>query len=173
VVGVDPAGTSNPTSDETGIVVVGTSRDGHYYVLDDSTGRYTPQAWGAKANACYDQFRADAIVPEKNYGGDMVRFTLENAGYSGARIQLVDSRRGKTIRAEPVVALYEQHKVHHVGRQGDLSELEDELTTWVVGDSSPNRLDALVHAVTALNRRAPAQVADPNRLRRPNLRVVS
>lgn len=181
VVGVDPAGSANARSDETGILTVGISADQHYYVLDDSSGRYSPEGWGTRANGCYETFHADAIVPEKNYGGDMVRFTLENSGYTGARIKLVDSRRGKTIRAEPVVALYEKHRVHHVGRQGDLGELEDELTTWVPGDPSPNRLDALVHALTALARQhAPAQVADPTTLPQrapinttPRLRVVS
>jgi phage terminase large subunit-like protein len=176
VVGVDPAGTANQRSDETGILVCGISADQHLYVLDDSSGRYSPGAWGAKANGCYDTFSADAIVPEKNYGADMVRFTLENSGYSGARILPVDSRRGKAIRAEPIVALYEKGRVHHVGRQGDLSELEDELCTWVPGQGdSPNRLDALVHALTHLARRhAPAQVADPSTLGyRTPLRVVS
>ena len=174
VVGVDPAGSANARSDETGILVVGISADQHFYVLDDSSGRYSPAGWGQKANGCYEQFAADAIVPEKNYGGDMVRFTLENSGYTGARIQLVDSRRGKAIRAEPVVALYEKKRVHHVGRQGDLSELEDELTTWVPGEGdSPNRLDALVHALTALVRRGgPAQIADPTKIER-RLRVVA
>lgn len=176
VVGVDPAGSANARSDETGIITAGISADNHLYILDDSTGRYSPAVWGAKANACYDTFAADAIVPEKNYGGDMVKHTLTNAGYTGARIQMVDSRRGKQIRAEPIVALYEKHRVHHVGRQGDLSELEDELTTWVPGEGgSPNRLDALVHALTNLARRTmPAQVADPTKLQyqAPRLRAV-
>jgi phage terminase large subunit-like protein len=99
---------------------------------------------------------------------------LENAGYSGARIRPVNSRRGKAIRAEPIVALYEKQRVFHVGRQGDLAELEDEMTTWVPGQGdSPNRVDALVHACTELAKHSmPAQIADPNKLER-RLRVVS
>ncbi len=113
-------------------------------------------------------------MPEKNYGADMVRYVLENAGYSGARIKPVNSRRGKQLRAEPIVALYEKQRVFHVGKQGDLAELEDELTTWVPGQGdSPNRVDALVHAATELaSRSMPAQIADPTTLQR-RLRVVS
>lgn len=164
VVGVDPAGTANPKSDETGIVVVGIGEDKNLYVLADDTGRYSPEQWGRKANDAYDEWRADAIVPEKNYGQDMVRFVLENAGYAGARLIPVESRRGKAIRAEPIVALYEKGRVFHVGKQGDLAELEDELTMWVPGEgASPNRLDALVHAATNLAKQVmPASVSDPN-----------
>ena len=174
VVGVDPAGTANAKSDETGIITVGIGADKCLYVLADDTGRYSPETWGRRANSAYDLHAADAIVPEKNYGADMVRFTLQNAGYTGARILPVNSRRGKQIRAEPIVALYEKQRVYHVGSQGDLAELEDELTTWVPGQGdSPNRVDALVHAATELAKHSmPAQIADPTTLNR-RLRVVS
>jgi phage terminase large subunit-like protein len=175
VVGVDPAGTANAKSDETGIITVGIGADKCLYVLADDTGRYTPHGWGSRANAAYETHSADAIVPEKNFGNDMVRFTLENAGFTGARIKPVNSRRGKSIRAEPIVALYEKQRVFHVGKQGDLAELEDELTTWVpgVGDS-PNRVDALVHACTELARHSmPAQISDPNQVLPRRLRIVS
>jgi phage terminase large subunit-like protein len=166
VVGIDPAGSSNRNSDETGIVTVGIGVDKCLYVLDDCSGTYSPGTWASRANTAYDDYSADALVPEKNYGGDMVKHTLESSGYSGARIIMVDSRRGKAIRAEPIVALYEKKRVFHVGRQGDLSTLEDELTTWVPGEGdSPNRLDALVHAATELAKRSmPVAVADPNKL---------
>ena len=166
VVGVDPAGTANPKSDETGIITVGIDQAKNLYVLDDSSGRYSPEGWGSRTNSVYEEFAADVIVPEKNYGQDMVRYVLENAGYGGAAIRGVTSRRGKAIRAEPIVALYEKGRVFHVGARGDLALLEEELTTWVPGEGdSPNRLDALVHAATALARQAmPAQVADPNTL---------
>ena len=95
VVGVDPAGTANAKSDETGIITVGIGADKCLYVLADDTGKYSPETWGRKANAAYETFSADAIVPEKNFGADMVRFVLENAGYAGARIIPVNSRRGK------------------------------------------------------------------------------
>jgi phage terminase large subunit-like protein len=178
VVGVDPAGSTNPGSDETGIVVVGIGADHHLYVFTDATDTYSPRAWAARANREYEEHAADAIVPEKNYGGDMVKHTLETSGYTGARIKMVDSRRGKALRAEPIVALYERHLVHHVGKPGDLADLEDEMATWVPGKgASPNRVDALVHACTDLAKQMmPAQIADPNRLGRrtptPHLRVV-
>lgn len=166
VVGVDPAGTCNPKSDETGIIAVGISEAKNLYILHDVSGRYSPEGWGSRVNNTYDDFSADLIVPEKTYGQDMVRFVLENAGYGGGRIKGVDSRRGKAIRAEPIVALYEKKRVFHVGRRGDLATLEDELTTWVPGEgASPNRLDALVHACTELAKHAmPTAVADPNKL---------
>jgi phage terminase large subunit-like protein len=183
VVGVDPAGTTNKKSDETGIVVVGIADDKALYVLADYSGKYSPGEWGKRANAAYEEFSADAIVAEKNYGGDMVRHTLENSGYTDARVILVTSRRGKEIRAEPIVALYEKRRVFHVGRRGDLAEVEDEQTTWVPGPGSPspNRVDALVHAATELARNSmPAFVASPRDLlanrRTPlprHLRVVS
>jgi phage terminase large subunit-like protein len=183
VVAVDPAGTANKKSDETGIIVVGIGFDNNIYVLHDETGKYSPHTWGTKSNYLYDDFSADAIVPEKTYGQDMVRYVLENAGFKGARIIPVDSRRGKAIRAEPIVALYEKKRVFHVGKRGDLSMLEDELTTWVPGgkDPSPNRLDALVHGVTELAKGSmPAAIADPTKLLRnrrgpdgpPHLRAV-
>jgi phage terminase large subunit-like protein len=166
VTSVDPAGTTNKRSDETGIVTVGIGEDRCLYVWSDATGKYSPAAWGAKANAEHDYHKADAIVAEKNYGADMVRYVLENAGYTGARVIEVDSRRGKAIRAEPIVALYEKHRVKHVGKQGDLADLENEQTTWVPGEGdSPNRVDALVHACTELAKLTmPAAIADPTKL---------
>ena len=170
VVGVDPAGSKNKSSDETGIIVVGVGHDKHLYVLADHTGRYSPRGWATRANEAYEAFSCDAIVAEKNYGGDMVKHTLETSGYGGARIILVDSRRGKEIRAEPIVARYERHMVSHVGKPGDLAELEGEQTSWVPGQGpSPNRVDAMVHAGTDLlkrlepaGHRRPEQVAAPH-----------
>jgi len=168
VVGVDPAGGHKPTNDETGIITVGIGADKNLYVLSDASDRYTPAGWATKANDEYEDFSADAIVPEKNYGGEMVKHTLESSGYRGARVIPVTSRRGKAIRAEPIVALYEKHRVFHVGKRGDLAQLEDEQTTWVPGDGdSPNRLDALVHAATELARGAmPSVISNPNDLLR-------
>lgn len=173
VVGIDPAGSANRRSDETGIIAVGADQAGHLYVLADRTGRYSPGGWASLAHDLVDRLSGDVIVAEKNYGGDMVRHTLETTGHATTRVRLVDSRRGKAIRAEPLVAYYEKHKVHHVG---DLTDLETELTTWVPGEGdSPNRLDALVHAATELLRHiSPAAVANPRDLGRrvPNLRLV-
>lgn len=187
VVGVDPAGSVNKKSDETGIITVGVGHDKNLYVFADATGKYSPAGWASRAHAEHDMFKADAIVAEKNYGGDMVKHTLESSGHP-ARVILAESRRGKELRAEPIVALYEKGRVFHVGKPGDLAQLEEEQTTWVPGEgSSPNRVDALVHACTELAKIAmPAQIANPDRLLRgrqiadgtrfpsgPRLRVVS
>jgi phage terminase large subunit-like protein len=151
VVGIDPAGTSK-RRDETGIVVVGVLGQ-HLYVLADGSGHYTPEGWADKAWQLFDQFDADAIVAEKNYGGEMVRSTLVNSrlnskGFLDAEPRLVNSRRGKALRAEPIVGLYEQGRVHHVSI---FEDMETQMTEWVPGtQDSPDRVDALVHAATDL-----------------------
>ena len=176
VVSVDPAGTANKRSDLTGIVVVGIGFDKDLYVLADLSGRFTPDQWGRTVWTAVDDYSADAIVYEKNYGGEMVATVLDHTAPKRIRARLipVTSRRGKSIRAEPIVALYERKRVHHVGQRGDLAKLEDEQTTWVPGDGdSPNRVDALVHGVTELARNVmPAQISDPNKLLRRHLRAV-
>ena len=164
VVGVDPAGTAKRTSDETGIIVCARVGD-DYYVAGDRSGRFSPLGWARAVDAAYDDWSADAVVPEVTYGQDMVIHTLRSADVSNKRIIPVHSRRGKAIRAEPVVGLYEQGRVHHVGV---LPELEAELTEWQPYEStdSPNRLDAMVHAITLLSRRASrVDVAMPSGLR--------
>lgn len=169
VVSIDPAGTANKRSDETGIIVVGISHDNVLYVLADYTGKMSPEQWGRKAWQAVADHEADAIVFEKNYGGDMVKTVLTSTAPDGAKVILparlipVTSRRGKDIRAEPIVALYEKVKVYHVGQRGDLEKLEDEMTTWVPHESaSPNRVDALVHGATELGKNVmPAAVASP------------
>lgn len=146
VVAIDPAGTANRRSDETGIVVVG-KRGDHAYVLADHSGRYSPNGWARRADIAYDEFSADAIVYETNYGGEMVQATLQGTGTT-ARLRPVHSRRGKAIRAEPIVSKYEQQKILHVGV---LDALETEMVSWVPGEGdSPNRVDALVHGATEL-----------------------
>lgn len=162
VVAIDPAGTNRKKSDETGIVVVG-AKDLHYYVLADWSGKYSPRGWADRAMTAYREFRADAIVVETNYGGDMVRATLENVDES-PRIKEVNSRRGKVIRADPIVALYEKGRVHHV--KHGLDDLEDQLVSWVPGTDSPDRLDALVHGLHDVARTLePATVSDPTDMR--------
>jgi phage terminase large subunit-like protein len=162
VVGIDPAGTARKRSDETGIVVAGIAH-GELYILADGSGRMSPNRWATAALNLYDHWTADALVPEKNYGGDMVIQLLRSVD-GMARIVPVHSRRGKQLRAEPVVSLYEQGKVHHVG---SFPDLEDQMTTWVPGEGdSPDRVDALVHACTHLARaHAPALMASPAHLR--------
>jgi phage terminase large subunit-like protein len=141
LLGLDPGG-------DAGIVAVGLGEDGHGYVLDDLSMSGSPAAWAGQAIAGYHKLQANAIIAERNHGGEMVETTLHTQDPTAA-VQTVWASQGKYARAEPVSALYEQHKVHHVGMFG---ALEDELTNWVPGAGmpSPNRLDALVWAVTAL-----------------------
>jgi phage terminase large subunit-like protein len=147
IVAIDPAGTSSKKRDETGIVVVGKKGE-HFYVLADYSDHYTPNGWARKAWYAYDLWEADLIVAEKNYGGEMVLSTLRNSRTDG-KVDLVTSRRGKELRAEPIVGLYEQHRVHHTSL---FKELEQQMTEWVPGASdSPDRVDALVHGITKLS----------------------
>jgi len=164
VVAVDPAGGAKRTNDETGIVVVGVDHQEHLYVLADRSGRMSPYGWALAVDHAYEDFGADAVIAETNYGGDMVSSNLKSAGVT-KRVLGVHSRRGKAIRAEPIVGVYEQHRAHHVGV---FPELEEELTTWQPYEDrdSPNRLDALVHGATAvLGRRGTTSVATPTTIR--------
>jgi phage terminase large subunit-like protein len=156
VVGVDPSGSVN--GNECGIVVAGMDKERQFYVLADYSILGTANEWANAVVDAYNKFGADSIIAERNYGGDMVQSVIANASDSLINIKMVTATRGKAVRAEPVAALYEQGKVHHVG---NLSALEDELTSWVPGESknSPNRLDALVWAITALSGRQSTVVA--------------
>jgi phage terminase large subunit-like protein len=170
LVSIDPAGTANKKSDETGIIVLGIINK-TIYVLADRTGKYSPSGWATAAVNAYTEFSADAIVAEKNYGGDMVTEVLEKNGAKDVKIIMVTSRRGKAIRAEPIAALYEKGytkppvRVYHL--RDATPSLEDELTSWVVGQGdSPNRLDALVHGATELAKIVmPAEIAVPSQLK--------
>ena len=151
VVAVDPALSTKPTSSETGIVVVGADmRRQHAYVLADESARLTPNSWALRVVHLYDKFNATMIVVEANAGGQMAESTIKNAVERTLPIKTVHARRGKYVRAEPVASLYEQGRVHHVGR---FPALEDQMCTWapdVSPSQSPDRADALVHAVTQL-----------------------
>lgn len=114
VVAIDPAASSNEDSDETGIVVVGRDAQGHGYVLADLSGRYAPSAWAKVAIGAYQTYEADRVVAETNNGGEMVGNTIRMIDPSVSFFS-VHASRGKVIRAEPVAALYEQGRVHHVG----------------------------------------------------------
>ena len=148
VVGVDPAVTSSETSDETGIVTCGIGIDKHFYVLADDTLRATPNEWGKRALQAYTKWKADRIVAEVNNGGDMVVMVIQQVDRSAA-VKKVHATRNKSIRAEPISALYEQGKVHHVG---GFPQLEDQMVLWTPdARKSPDRLDALVWALTELS----------------------
>jgi predicted phage terminase large subunit-like protein len=150
VVAIDPAASSHEGSDETGIVVAGRDHDGHGYVLADASGRYAPAEWARRAVALYAEHRADRIVAEVNNGGEMVGATLRVVD-PGVPFTAVHASRGKVARAEPVAALYEQGRVHHLGA---LPQLEDQMCAFTsdgdAGGGSPDRVDALVWALTDL-----------------------
>lgn len=151
VVAVDPAVTVTEDSDETGIITAGiTGND--LYVLDDSTVKASPDAWARLAIDRYYALHADYIVVETNNGGDLVTHTLRMVDPK-VPVKKVTASRGKHVRAEPVSALYEQGRVHHVG---NFPDLETQMTTWTPLDAtSPDRLDALVWAVSALALKRP------------------
>jgi phage terminase large subunit-like protein len=147
VVAIDPAVTSGEDSDETGIVTAGASTDGHFYVLSDDTLRATPNEWGKAAVEAFREWKADRIIAETNNGGDMVIMVLQQVDRN-IPVTKVHATRGKRVRAEPISALYEQYRVHHVGA---FPELEDQMVMWTPDSSdSPDRLDALVWALTEL-----------------------
>jgi len=145
-VAIDPGVSSDENANETGIIVGGIAGDGHVYVFDDRTLRASPLGWAQEAIAGYNVHQADRVIAERNNGGEMVETTLRTVE-SDIPYTSVWASRGKYTRAEPVAALYEQGRVHHVGQ---LPELESQLTTWRPGDKSPDRLDALVWLVTWL-----------------------
>ncbi len=147
VVAVDPSGGSGPNNDEQGIVVAGLGVDAEVYVLADRSCRLSPHGWASRAIAAYREFDADRIVAEVNFGGEMVASTIGQVD-PAVPVKVISASRGKVQRAEPVAAAYEKHRVHHVG---PLAQLEDQMTTWTPQDgTSPDRLDALVWAVTEL-----------------------
>lgn len=145
VIGVDPAGSAH--GDEIGIVAVG-MKDDEYYVLDDVSCHGTPNEWAAVVASIYNKWEADAVIAEKNYGGDMVEHTIKSAQKS-LNVRLVNASRGKVVRAEPISALYEQGKVTH---RTAFADMEDEMCIYEPGgDFSPNRLDAAVWALSELS----------------------
>lgn len=149
IVAIDPAVTSNASSDETGILVVGKDTLGMYYVLEDLSGRHSSDKWARlSVNAFYD-WEADRIVAEVNNGGDLVERLIRGID-SNIPYRSVRATRGKLVRAEPISALYEQRKVHHVGY---FSELETQMCTYTGQTTpSPDRLDALVWGLSELSK---------------------
>lgn len=152
VVAIDPAVTSGENADETGIIVAGVGGDGHAYVLDDLSLRGAPHEWAQRAIAAYHRYQADRIIGESNNGGEMIAGTVRMIDAT-VSFKAVHASRGKVTRAEPVSALYEQRKVHHVGA---MPVLEDQLCAFTSdfdrarAGYSPDRLDALVWALSEL-----------------------
>lgn len=159
VVAVDPSGTSgaDDDGDSIGIVVAGKGSDGLCYVLADRTCKLSPSGWGNRAVHAYHEFKADRIVAERNFGGAMVEAVIRSVD---PRVSYgeVTASRGKIVRAEPVAALYEQNRVKHVGSMTDLEDQMCQMTgDGFLGDGSPDRVDALVWAITELMLKTPAR----------------
>ena len=153
VVAIDPAAKKNEQPEDgaaTGIIVAGVGEDNRGYVLDDATCRESPNGWARMAVACFDRYQANCIVGEINNGGDMVESTVR-AVRPTVPFKEVHASKGKWTRAEPVAALYEQGRVSHIG---SFAALEDEMVNFgvngMVGEKSPDRVDALVWALTEL-----------------------
>jgi phage terminase large subunit-like protein len=151
VVAVDPPASSSEGADACGLVAAGRGADGTIYVIADETaGGQSPEAWARRAIGLWRKFDADALIAEVNQGGDMVRTVIGQTDPT-VPVTAVRARKGKWLRAEPVAQLYEQGKVKHVGT---FPALEDEMCDFgldgLSSGRSPDRLDALVHAVTAL-----------------------
>lgn len=153
VIGVDPPAGSGATSDACGIIAVGAGRDGRAYVLEDATVQgVSPERWAQAVVRCARRKGADRIIVEANNGGAMVESVLR-AVDADLPLRRVHASRGKSARAEPAAALYEQGRVSHLGA---MMELEDQLAGMIVGGGyagpgrSPDRADALVWALTEL-----------------------
>lgn len=149
VVGIDPAITNTGSSDETGIVVAALGEDGHGYILSDLSLISTPDGWARKAVYAYHEHGADRLIGEANNGGDLIEAVIRTID-PHVSYKKVHASRGKAKRAEPIAALYEQGKVHHVG---NFPKLEDQMCNYDAEDTnanSPDRMDALVWALTEL-----------------------
>ena len=159
VVALDPAVTSEEDAAEHGVIVGGLGYDGHGYILEDLSERLSPDGVARKAIAAYDRWQADRIIGEVNNGGDWIGHTIAQTAkamktekqrdHGEVAYATVRASRGKQARAEPVSALDEQGRVHHVG---SFPALEDQMCTWepLSGQRSPDRLDARVWAITEL-----------------------
>ena len=149
VIGVDPAVTSGSDSDRTGIVAAACGCNGEYYILDDRSMHGTPLEWAKQVISLYHAIGADRVTGEVNNGGDLIEALLRKFD-PDVSFHPVRATHGKLTRAEPIAALYEKGRVHHVG---EFPQLEDEMTSFAPGTSrrSPDRMDALVWALTELS----------------------
>lgn len=147
VIGIDPSASANEGSDETGLIAAGLGMDGHGYILEDATLVAEAEQRANAAVALFHKYQADRIVAEVNNGGDWIPFAIRVVDKT-VPVKVVHASRGKHTRAEPIAGLYEQGRVHHVGYHG---ALEDQLCSWTIDSKdSPDRLDALVWALTEL-----------------------
>ena len=147
VIAVDPAVTNTAESDETGIVVVAKATDNELFVLGDHSCKDSVLGWAQRVNACFEEYKADLVVYEANQGGDAIAEVLRSVN-PYLPLKAVHAKVGKRLRAEPIASLYQQGKVFHVKH---FDKLESQMCTWEADDpKSPDRLDALVHALTEL-----------------------
>jgi phage terminase large subunit-like protein len=153
VVALDPSGAAGHDdlgADEIGIIVAARGIDGDCYVLADLSCREAPAIWGRRAVTAFHDFRADCIIAESNFGGEMVRATI-HAADSTVPVRLVTASRGKVVRAEPISVRYAQRQVHHAGR---FTKLKDQLcsfsTAGYMASGSPDHADAAIWALTYL-----------------------
>lgn len=146
-VNIDPAISNTASSDETGITVTGKDGNGNGYVLEDESGKYSPEQWASVTIRLADKWQADCIVAEKNQGGDMVKAVLNSTGCT-TRIKLVTATKGKFVRAEPIYSFYEQGKIFHVGYHHKLERQMCMFTSEI--KNSPDRVDSLVWGFTEL-----------------------
>jgi predicted phage terminase large subunit-like protein len=151
VIAIDPAVTQNKLSNETGIVVCARGEDNKFYIIDDISGKYTPDAWARKAVDNYYKYEADKIIAEVNNGGDLVERVIRNID-GNVSYGSVRATKGKYLRAEPISALYEQDRVKHLK---PFQFLEDQMANYnpMTFSGSPDRLDALVWGLTELSMR--------------------
>ena len=165
-VGLDPSTTSHATSDEAGIVIAGVGMcdckgtpEPHAFILEDSSLLGSPSQWAMAAVSAFNLYHANELLAESNQGGEMIALTVGTIKDS-PNVVLIHATQGKRARAEPVVALYEQGRVHHVGI---LPGLEDEMCSWIATSSeSPNRIDALVYALFRFAAQTPAPASGTN-----------
>lgn len=147
VVSIDPATTANSDSDETGITVLGRDAIGNGYLIEDLSGKYSPNEWAKVASQAVINHNADCIVAEKNQGGDMVEAVIRQHD-KFTRVKLVTATKGKYVRAEPIYSLYEEGKIFHIG---NFPILERQMITFDPDKGkSPDRVDALVWGFTDL-----------------------
>jgi len=158
VVGVDPAISTGENADKTGIVVTSRGKDGHLYALADRSCRLGPAGWAKKVVEAFHEFQADLIVAEKNQGGAMVEHTIRSLD-ADVPIKLVHATRGKHVRAEPILAMFEQGKAHTMK---GMDELESQLSSFTPqgyeSDGSPDSADAFIWASTELTQDRGAQI---------------
>lgn len=146
VVSVDPSTSEHGKGNAAGLIAAGLGEDGHVYVLADHSLQGSPDAWARATIGAYEALSADRVVAEGNQGAGLVTLTLRTLA-PNLPVKIVQAKRGKQTRAEPIAALYEQGRVHHTSV---FAALEDELCTWTVGEDSPDRLDALCWAIHEL-----------------------